>query len=306
MRGDGAGGTASKSQVTPQMADRGSTVGAKSARPAGMPEKRTVSGNRPGGASSGNRSSRSNIPLSARQRAAASKANKGFQVRPLDLGLVALGLVVVMLIVWSMLGNSNNAASPQVANNPGTAPNSQPADPSMPVPLKLGTVAPDFNLPAPDGKTYSLSQYKGKVVMLELFAPWCPHCQADAPAMNEVYEKYKDKGVQVIAVSASPYGRTYEEDLAANKNPAPISLEDVTWFRDTYKVNFPILFDKDIKVGKDYGLAFYPTIYIIDKDGKIASEPAGDFVVENGKPVSSRTEAINLEFLSAELDKVLK
>jgi peroxiredoxin len=265
------------------MADKASAVGAKPARPAGMPEKRAVVGSRPGGGSGGNRSSRSNIPLSARQRAAASQAKKGLQVRPLDLGLVALGLVVVMLIVWSMLGNSN-----------------------MPVPLKPGTVAPDFSLPAPDGKTYSLSQYKGKVVMLELFAPWCPHCQADAPIFNEVYEKYKDKGVQVIAVSASPYGHTYEEDLAANKNPAPISMDDVTWFRDTYKVTFPILFDKDIKVGGAYGLAFYPTVYIIDKEGKIVSEPAGNFTVENGKPVSQREESLSVDFLSRELDKLLK
>jgi peroxiredoxin len=292
--------------MTPQMADKAAVAGGKSARPAGMPEKRVVSGNRPSGGSSGNRGGRGNIPLSARQRAAASKANKGFQVRPLDLGLVALGLVVVMLIVWSMLGNNNNSTSTPQAANPGTTPNSQPANPQVPTPLKPGTVAPDFTLPAPDGKTYSLSQYKGKVVLLELFAPWCPHCQADAPALNEVHEKYKDKGVQIIAVSASPWGRTLEEDRAAQREPTPISMADVTWFRDTFKVPFPILFDKDVKVGADYGLAFYPTIYIIDKDGKVASEPAGDFVVENGKPVSSRVEAINLDFLSAELDKVLK
>ncbi len=83
--------------------------------------------------------------------------------------------------------------------------------------MAIGETAPDFTLPSADGKAYSLSQFKGKVVLLELFAPWCPHCQGDAPLFNEVYEKYKDKGVQVLAVSASPYGRNYEEELKAEK-----------------------------------------------------------------------------------------
>jgi len=214
-------------------------------------------------------------------------------------------LVVVVFIVMSALGNSQQA-SPSVPTSVSSGVPTATTDPSLPNPLPVGAVAPDFSLPSPDGQTYSLSQYKGKVVMLELFAPWCPHCQDDAPILNATYEKYKDKGVQFLAVSASPWSHTLEDDRAAQKTPTPISMDDVTWFRDTFKVPFPILFDKDVKVAEQYGLAFYPTIYVIGKDGKVVSEPAGGYVWENGNPVSTRSEPVSVEFLSKALDEALK
>jgi peroxiredoxin len=226
----------------------------------------------------------------------------GFAVRPLDLALVAIGLVVVILIVWFSVGN--NGSSQNVAQVPGAPAPTQ--DPNKPLPLPAGVLAPDFSLPSSDGKTFSLSQFRGKVVMLELFAPWCPHCQADAPIINQVYDKYKDKGVQVLMVSASPWSHTLEDDQAAQKTPTPISMSDITWFRDTFGVVFPILFDKDLNVAEKYGLAYYPTIYIIDKEGKIASNPAGNFVWENNKPVAQPEEDLSVDFLSRKLDQVLK
>lgn len=293
--GDGRGSVQASATTKSQVADRKPAQGgSKTARSAQMPERRVA----------GRGSARSGQQARPRPRAVAPQRNTGgFRIRPLDLGLVLLGLVVVGLIVWSALGN-NQAPSASVPTNVAGVPTAT-TDPSFPTPLPVGATAPDFSLPAPDGQTYSLSQYKGKVVMLELFAPWCPHCQNDAPIINEVYEKYKDR-VQFLAVSASPWSHTLEEDRAAQKTPTPISMDDITWFRDTFKVPFPMLFDKDVKAGESYGLAFYPTIYIISKDGKVVSEPAGAYVWENGNPVSTRSEAISVEYLSRMLDEALK
>ena len=295
----GTEGTPARSKVTPQTSDRTPVAGSKPARAPQAPEKRAGSINNSGG--------------QARQRSRALPPKKSsFEVRPLDLGLVILGLVVVGLIVWSSLaGNNstNNAGVSQVPTSPsGNLPAAPTAtlDPTFPKPLAIGQVAPDFTLPSPDGKAYSLSQFKGQVVLLELFAPWCPFCQKDAPIFNEVYEKYKDKGVQVLAISASPWGYTLEDDRAAQRTPTPIAMSDIIWFRDTFKVPFPMLFDKDVTVGEQYGLAFYPTVYIIGKDGTVVSNPAGNYIFENGNPVSKREEALSVDFLSRKLDEAMK
>lgn len=183
-------------------------------------------------------------------------------------------------------------------SNQGTAPAPTTGGPNASsTPVPVGAVAPAFSLPGADGKTYNLADYKGKVVMVEFFAPWCPHCQDDAPIFNAVADKYKGKDVQVLAVSASPRGKDNKSD---------ITMDDITWFRDEFKVTFPMLFDKGLKSAGDYSVMFYPTVYIIDKEGKIAAEPAGWFSWENGEPVSKRTEELNADTLSAQIDKLLK
>ncbi|HKP51861.1 MAG TPA: TlpA disulfide reductase family protein [Chloroflexia bacterium] len=299
--------TTARTQVTPKMADRTPVAGARPPRPAQTPDKRV------GGVSS-------SAQTRQRSRTLPPQKKSSFEVRPLDLGLVVLGLIVVGLIVWSSLASNNSTPSnlgvsqvptvagaasvPTVANVPGGP--TATLDPTFPKPIAIGEVAPDFALPSPDGKAYSLSQFKGKVVLLELFAPWCPHCQEDAPIFNEVYEKYKDQGVQVLAVSGSPWGHKLQEEQAAEQTPTPISMDDIIWFRDTYKVPFPMLFDKDLKAAEAYGLAFYPTVYVIGKDGKVASNPAGNYIFENGNPVSQREEPLSVEFLSRKLDEALK
>ncbi len=83
-------------------------------------------------------------------------------------------------------------------------------------------------------------------------------------------------------------------------------MDDVIWFRDTYKVPFPMLFDKDLSVADQYGLASYPTIYVIGKDGKVVSMPSGNYVFENGERVPVREEGRSVEFLSRKLDEALK
>jgi peroxiredoxin len=136
-------------------------------------------------------------------------------------------------------------------------------------PAPVGQPAPDFSLPGIDGKTYTMSGLKGKVVLLEFIATWCPHCQDEAPTMNQLYETYNSKGVEVLAINATPRG---------HDNSSPATTDDLIWFRDQFKVPFPMLFDKALKSTADYGILGYPSLYIIDKDGKVAYQPPTDHV----------------------------
>lgn len=138
--------------------------------------------------------------------------------------------------------------------------------------LAVGTTAPAINgLTAADGKTYSLAQYKGqKVVVLEFFAPWCPHCQNETTALKQLQQEYGDN-VQVLAVSASPYGRNYEQG-----DKSAISMSDIQWYSTTFGLNYPSLFDPSLKAANDYGIQGFPTQYIVNKQGVITYAGSGE------------------------------
>lgn len=244
-------------------------------------------------------------------------------LRNSDLAFIFVGLVLVGALIWVgvQAANPNNAntasnlpasTGPTPATTPDTSGgqlggqgspnyNKSPRDFT---PIVESQVAPDFKLPAApesrhwdgtsfvtlndkpqDSATYTLSQFKGKTVVLEFFATWCPHCQNDAPMMNQLAAAYKDKNVQVIGVNASPFGRKYEE-----QDSSQVTTDDVVWFRDSFTVTFPLLLDPNVGTAVTYGVSGYPTVYIVDKDGVVASRPKYPFKYED---------------LAAALDKVL-
>jgi len=148
-------------------------------------------------------------------------------------------------------------------------------------PVPEGQAAPDFSLPGIDGKTHTLSEMKGKVVLLEFIATWCPHCQDEAPAMNDLYNAYNGKGVEFMDINATPRGHEFmgiNDTTRGQDAQAPVTTNDLIWFRNQFKVPFPMLFDKTLKSTADYGILGYPSIYIIDKAGKVAYQPPTDHV----------------------------
>ncbi len=127
-----------------------------------------------------------------------AKRKTGFRLRPLDIALVLVGVLVVAFIVLSALHAPVQAIDP----------NAQLTGNGTPVPM--GSAAPDFTLPALDGKTYSLSSFKGKPVVLEFMATWCPHCRDEAPIINQLNAAYSAKGVQILDINATPYDHNYK------------------------------------------------------------------------------------------------
>ena len=115
----------------------------------------------------------------------------------------------------------------------------------------------DFSLTVLSGGSARLSDYKGKVVILNFWATWCPPCVSEMPSMENLYKQYKDKGVEILAV-----------DLRENVNT-------VRQFINNNGYTFPVLLDRDGRVGGLYGVEAIPTTYIIDREGKIAGRIVG-------------------------------
>jgi thiol-disulfide isomerase/thioredoxin len=104
-----------------------------------------------------------------------------------------------------------------------------------------------------DGKAISLDQLKGKVVMVNFWATWCPTCRVEMPQWQKLYDAYKDKGFELIAVSIDD-----DEKL----------LRQVSKERG---FSFPIAWRWDDKADDNFGdIIGTPTLYVVDKSGKVA------------------------------------
>ncbi|MBL4968702.1 redoxin domain-containing protein [Bacillus halotolerans] len=117
--------------------------------------------------------------------------------------------------------------------------------------IEEGQQAPDFTLKTLSGERASLSDVKGKKVLLNFWATWCKPCRQEMPAMEELQKEHSD--VAVIAV---------------NFTSAEKSEKQVQAFADTYHLTFPILIDKK-GINADYNVFSYPTTYILDEKGVI-------------------------------------
>ncbi len=189
-------------------------------------------------------------------------------------GLLVVG-IIAFAIISSVAGHNSNASTAS-----GLSGSSQGL-------LAAGTTAPAIGpLPAANGGTNSLAQYKGKVVVLELFAPWCPHCQAETSTLNQIQQSDGSQGVQVLSVSASPYGRNYESG-----DQTPISMSDIQWFSSNFHLTYPALFDSSLNAANAYHIQAYPTIYIINAHGVITY--AGDGEISYGSLQQQITQALN-------------
>ena len=121
--------------------------------------------------------------------------------------------------------------------------------------LKSGTAAPDFTLPTLAGKNFSLSQLKGKVVVLDFWASWCPDCRRDAPNVVRLYREYKDKGVVFVGIS-------FDVDRAAWQNAVIKYGMHYTQVSELKKM-------REAQISKTYSVSWIPSLYVIGRDGKV-------------------------------------
>lgn len=116
-------------------------------------------------------------------------------------------------------------------------------------------LAVDFSLPDLTGNMQSLPE--GEVVLLNFWATWCPPCRQEIPSMIRLYEKYKDRGLKIVAVSV-------------DKNS-----EDLVKFVAEYKMPFTVLHDIDAAVSQQYGVFRYPETFMIDRHGIVRAHQIG-------------------------------
>jgi peroxiredoxin len=120
-----------------------------------------------------------------------------------------------------------------------------------------GEEAPDFTLTTLDGKQRSLSDLKGKPVMINFWGTWCPPCKTEMPAIQQAYMINKSKGFEVVSVNIR------ENDLPVHN------------FVQQMGLTFPIWMDKDREVVKQYKIGPIPSTFFINRDGVIEKKIEG-------------------------------
>ena len=123
--------------------------------------------------------------------------------------------------------------------------------------FKSPVEAPEFNLENLAGDSITLSSYRGKIVLLNFWATWCPPCRAEMPSMQKLQDRYAGDDMTVLAVDL-------QESRAA-----------VEKFVDEYELAFAIPLDTDGRVGALYGVRSIPTTYIIGRDGMVIAGAVG-------------------------------
>lgn len=146
-----------------------------------------------------------------------------------------LFLLFIALVLFAMACNKTDSKSPAGSS------------------AEINAVAPDFTLKDLSGRYISLSDYNGKVVLLEFWATWCPPCKASVPALIELNRKYEQKGFIVVGVSI-------DTDSDAS--------EKVRQFSASHNISYPVLLANET-TPKLYNVISIPTSFLIGKDGKI-------------------------------------
>lgn len=142
---------------------------------------------------------------------------------------ISILLIAVLIAAFTLWSNLSNQADPR---------------------LKPGDIAPDFTLQTLDGQTVSLSDYRGKGVVLNFWGTFCLPCRTEMPAFQKQYEINKDKGFEILAI---------------NMDEAEASVQG---FVNQYGLTFPILMDQG-EVAKKYRIDPLPTTVLVNPDGKI-------------------------------------
>jgi len=147
--------------------------------------------------------------------------------------VIALCAIILIFAIWN--------------NRPTIAPHTEAG----------AELAPDFTLKALDGTPLKLSDYRGKVILLDFWATWCAPCQEEIPRFVEWQSKYRDRGLQVIGLSMDD------------------SPESVQKFSREFRMNYPIALGTQDVASKYGGIFGLPVNIVIGRDGKIKAKHLG-------------------------------
>lgn len=122
----------------------------------------------------------------------------------------------------------------------------------------MGKPAPDFSLQTVDGQTITLSSLRGKLVLVNFWATWCPPCRQEMPSMEQLYQKFAPAGLELLAINIEEEG--------------PQVLPE---FLKAHPHSFPVLMDTRAEVQNSYRVFQFPETYIVDRNGVIVDKVIG-------------------------------
>lgn len=173
----------------------------------------------------------------------------------LSIAIIILAVAIVFVNLWKPTAseetqkNTSDEEITEMADIPG-------ADLSE---VQEGNPAPDFELMTLDGETMKLSDYKGKKLILNFWATWCPPCKAEMPHMQKFYENNSDD-IEIIAVNLTNVDK---------------GQEAINTFVEDYGLTFSIPLDEEGMIGMQYQAFTIPTSYVIDSNGIIQKKIVG-------------------------------
>ena len=192
-------------------------------------------------------------------------------MRPFVAVVIALALAIAVAAVGLLTDRSRHEAdasasapaTPAATVTPGK-PRAGKALPLSDAMKELDLIRParakladDFTLPMPGGGTFRLSEHRGKVIMVNFWATWCPPCLEEMPAMDRLYRRHKDAGFTLVAVSVDADGAK------------------VTPFLTSHKLTFPVGLDPKMELANTYGVRALPSSFIVDRGGNLAALAIG-------------------------------
>jgi thiol-disulfide isomerase/thioredoxin len=161
--------------------------------------------------------------------------------------LISIGILIFgVLWIWWSKGSEGSTTNGEI-----------------PAPM-AGFLAPDFELVTLEGETFTLSALRGKVVLVNFWATWCPPCRSEMPAMQEVYEAYGPDDFIILAVNSTNQDRQI----------------DVEGFVSERGLTFPILLDVNGEVFSRYQVFSLPSSFFIDREGIIQEVVIGGPMAE--------------------------
>ncbi|MEK4439316.1 peroxiredoxin family protein [Paenibacillus sp. FSL K6-2862] len=131
--------------------------------------------------------------------------------------------------------------------------------------IQKGQLAPDFTVKDLQGNQVKLSDFKGKRVLLNFWATWCPPCRVEMPHMQKFFDDNQSENVVILGV---------------NMTQTEKNKDDIQTFVDDEHLTFPIVLDEDGEVLQTYQVIAYPTTYLLDSEGVIQEKFMGAFSYE--------------------------
>lgn len=126
--------------------------------------------------------------------------------------------------------------------------------------IEVGDRAPTYSAPSLSGGEVSLADYRGRVVMINIWATWCGPCRVEMPSIQEIYDRYREDGFTVLAVSIDQGGGVEQK---------------VRGFVEEYELEFPVLLDPESRITRLFRTAGVPETFVIDREGRIVKRVIG-------------------------------